>query len=263
MSLPSSFSNPSMSLPLPLATISIISASLNFCTSGDRTFFTLSFLPFAVLPEPSCAWHTEHLSRYTSCALAGAETKEGSPALEARTTARLTPASKTEMPSTFKNRSTFSSKPFKFRASYAPCAAGYVPYPRKMRKDTTVQSAALTPSERIEERERSITAVKILQLDRRKSEGVGVPRFREPVIIPRHLVAEPANDIDDNRCVRPLIVEIKRAGRREGIQENRVAAHKAAAITHHRGHALHRFPHYGGVGEMICAAVGQKCSQGR
>src|ERR1022692_870139 len=55
-----------MSLPFPLVTMSIISASLNFCASGDRRSFTLSFRPFVVLPEPSLPWQTAHLSRYTS-----------------------------------------------------------------------------------------------------------------------------------------------------------------------------------------------------
>src|ERR1700733_1321429 len=94
-------------------------------------------------------------------------------------------------------------------------------------------------SKRISQRECGIAAVKVLQLDGRKSKRIRVSRLIEPVIIPSHLVGESSSDIDRNRRVWPLIVEIESAGRRERVEEDRVAAHKAAAITRHRGHSLH------------------------
>src|ERR1700683_2107697 len=116
-------------------------------------------------------------------------------------------------------------------------------------------------SEGIPERECGIAAVKICRLNRRKSKWVRVSHLGKPIIIPSPLVAESAINIDRNRRVRSLIVEIERARRRQWIQKNRVAADKATAIANHRRHPLRWFPHHGGVGEMIGTAVSGKRPQ--
>src|SRR5580704_18393501 len=118
-------------------------------------------------------------------------------------------------------------------------------------------------SKRIPERKRSIAAVKILQLNRCETERAGGSCFVVAVIIPGHFVAEAAIDSELQRSIGPLIVEVQRAGRRQLIQKNSVAAHKAAAVTHARRHTLRRLPNHRRVSEIIFAVVSRKRPQWR
>src|SRR5208283_6060583 len=97
---------------------------------------------------------------------------------------------------------------------------------RKRRESCRLEPLATLSSKRIPDREGCIAAVKVLQRNHRQPKGVCVSGLVESVIIPRHFVTEPACDIDHNRGIRPLIVEIERAGRSEWVQENRIAADK-------------------------------------
>src|ERR1700722_3782489 len=92
------------------------------------------------------------------------------------------------------------------------------------------QVSGICVLESVPKRECRVASVKILQPNRCQAEWARESRFVEPVIVPGHLVGDVLIDIDRNRSVGLLIIEIECAGRCKRIQESRIAADEAAAI---------------------------------